>query len=106
MQIKAWLKAGGVPLCAGLFAALAWGLAQWIPASARQTRWEKAAAELSITAPTAEVCVVAKVHFAVQLSAADVAVWRGLLQQGTSPETALRTVVTYARGRIEMEGLR
>jgi hypothetical protein len=97
--MKAWLKASALPLGAVAFTALAWGLAQWVPTSARLDRWEKAAAELTSTSPVAEVCAVAQVHFTVRLSAEDVAVWRQLQQEGLSSAEALRTVVLYARGR-------
>lgn len=103
MQIKAWLKKGTLPLIAVAFASAAWGLAQLIPASARLTRWEKAAAEITPTASTAAICAVANVHFSVSLTAADVAVMRQLVQTGTSCEEALRVVVLYARGRMEKE---
>lgn len=101
MQIKRWLKASILPLCVVVFAALAYSLAQWIPASARMDRWEKAATELTLTSPAAEVCAVASLHFNVRLTAADVAVWKRLQQQGLPADDALRTVVQYARGRME-----
>lgn len=104
MSIKTWFRAGGLPLCAVLFTLLAWGLAQWIPASARRDRWQTAASELSLQSPVAEVCAVANIHFRIQLSTTDVAVWRALVHQGMSPDAALRTVVTYARGRMEEKG--
>lgn len=101
MQIKAWLKASALPLSAVALTALAWGLAQWVPASARMDRWEKAAAELTFTSPVAEVCAVAQVHFRVQLTAEDVVVWRQLQQRGLDADDALRTVVQYAQGRMK-----
>jgi uncharacterized membrane protein YidH (DUF202 family) len=100
MPIKAWLKAGALPLGAVAFTALAWGLAQWVPASMRMDRWEKAATEVNLSSPVAEVCAVVQVHFGVRLTAADVAVWQRLQQQGMAADDALRTVVQYARGRV------
>lgn len=101
MQIKAGLKGAALPLLAIGLTAAAYLLAQWIPASARMDRWQKAVAELTPSAPIAEVCAVANVHFAVQLTREDVAVWQTLVQRGTPADEALRIVVTYARGRVK-----
>ena len=97
MSIKARLKAAILPLCGAAFVALAWGLSLLLPAQLRLTRWERAAQELTLSAPTAEVCAVANLHFGVRLTAADVAVWRTLCQQGQPSSEALRIVVSYRR---------
>lgn len=97
MSIKTTLQSFLFPLCGAAFVALAWGLSSLIPTQMRLTRWQRAAQELTLSAPTAEVCAVASLHFGVRLTATDVAVWRTLCQQGQSLDEALRIVVSYRR---------
>lgn len=100
MSVKDVLKRTTLPLIAGGLVSVAWLLSCFIPAQARMTRWERAVAELSPSAPLAEVCAAARSTCGVQLLAEDVATWRVLQMQGVAPAEAMRIVVLYRQAQL------
>ena len=100
MSVKDVLKRALLPLIAGGLVGIAWVLSCFIPAQAKMTRWERAVAGLSPTAPQAEVCAAARSTCGVQLLAEDVSAWRVLQMQGVSAAEAMRIVVRYRQAQL------